>query len=209
MKIEKILGLGALACLLLVSCGETTEEETTEVVEEVVEEVVVIEKNYSADTSATVINYKGYEGEEFHSGIVKVTEGTVSTKSENGELAITAGSVTVDLNSITDNDGMVKLEGHLKSADFFNIVEFPTAEFKVTKHEEGQLYGTISLLGQELEVVAPVTVEEGEDMITVSAEEFRLDVTPINMPFFVEDIKQPVEEQHDRKLGISFTFVGK
>jgi polyisoprenoid-binding protein YceI len=51
---------------------------------------------------------------------------------------LTGGNFTIDIASIKNNDlkpedGKAKLEGHLKSADFFDAGKYPTAKFEITK----------------------------------------------------------------------------
>ena len=208
MKIAKYLTLGLMATTLIVSCGETKAEETK--VEEIIEhEVVIVQTNFNVDTAQSVINYKGYEGftedAEFHSGTLKVLSGTITlTESDSEGMSISNGDLVIDMNSIVDNDGLTKLQNHLKTVEFFNVEEFATAEFHLTRHENDEITGTLSLLGQELDVVAPVTFEKVGDVLTITAEEFRLDVAPVNMPFFVAEVENP---EHDSNLGISITLV--
>lgn len=76
---------------------------------------------------------------------------------------------TIDVNTINTNDQM--RDGHLKTAEFFNVAEFPTMMFRSTKVEkkgdnEFLVTGDLTLHG----VTKPVTLtvdevsEEGKDM---------------------------------------------
>ncbi|MEL6846087.1 MAG: YceI family protein, partial [Bacteroidota bacterium] len=87
----------------------------------------------NVDTEASQITWKGYKVTGSHEGTINV---------ENGELAfdegvLTGGSFDINMGSITVTDlqgGMAqKLEGHLKSPDFFGVEKFPTATFNITK----------------------------------------------------------------------------
>src|SRR5690606_41825662 len=54
--------------------------------------------------------------------------------------AITGGSFTVDMATIAAistgrGDGEDRLSGHLKSADFFDVANFPTATFTIRSEE--------------------------------------------------------------------------
>lgn len=64
-----------------------------------------------------------------HTGTIKIKEGVITIANEE----ITAGEVIVDMTTITNNDlegdKAVKLEGHLRSDDFFGVEEHPTASF--------------------------------------------------------------------------------
>jgi polyisoprenoid-binding protein YceI len=81
----------------------------------------------------------------------------------------TTVKIEVKTESIDTNDRRVQAQGgrrgrdeHLRSADFFNVKEFPTMTFQSTKVEKtgektGKLHGNITLLGQTKPVVFDVT----------------------------------------------------
>ncbi|NDW09761.1 YceI family protein [Dysgonomonas sp. 520] len=89
------------------------------------------------DTTASVIRWTGFKPGGSHSGIIKISEGTLTV---NGEEA-TAGSFTIDMNSIVNEDltdaKMNKmLVDHLKSEDFFEVAKYPQSKFTITKIEK-------------------------------------------------------------------------
>lgn len=77
--------------------------------------------------------------------------------------------ITVKTESVDTNDRRLQAQGgirgrdeHLRSADFFNVKEFPTMTFESTKVEKtgektAKLHGNITLLGQTKPVVFDVT----------------------------------------------------
>lgn len=87
----------------------------------------------SIDTDESVIEWKAYKVTGKHNGIVKIKNGQLEM--ENGELV--GGSFEIDMTTIRVDDleggSKAKLEGHLKSADFFNVEEFNTAQFAITR----------------------------------------------------------------------------
>ena len=55
---------------------------------------------------------------------------------------LVGGTIVIDMNTITDEDlsekdGKGKLEGHLKSPDFFDVAKYPTATFVITNVQPG------------------------------------------------------------------------
>jgi len=87
---------------------------------------------YILDTASSSINWLGTKPSGKHTGSIKITGGSLEAKKEK----IRSGSFTIDMNSITNLDeggkssaGLVK---HLKSADFFDVANFPTASFTLT-----------------------------------------------------------------------------
>lgn len=77
-------------------------------------------------------------------GKFKVYEGTVTSKSD---LDFTDAKIefSVDVNSINTDDE--KRDGHLKSADFFDVEKFPKMTFKATSMKAGKIKGTYDLEG--------------------------------------------------------------
>lgn len=91
--------------------------------------------SYTIDTTSSVVGWAGTKPTATHSGTFKIKDGSVAV--ENNTL--TGGSFTIDIASLVDNDltgeFKGKLEGHLKSPDFFDVAKFPTAKFELTKVE--------------------------------------------------------------------------
>src|SRR6218665_270918 len=69
---------------------------------------------------------------------------TTGTAYNIDSTTLTGGSFIIDINSLNNldlaNDAKQKggLEGHLKSADFFDVAKFPTAKFEITSVEAYQ-----------------------------------------------------------------------
>lgn len=87
----------------------------------------------SIDTEASQVTWKGYKVTGSHEGTIAVKSGTL----EMTDGMLTGGEFAIDMGTIKTTDlsgGMAgKLEGHLKSPDFFGVETFPTATFKITK----------------------------------------------------------------------------
>jgi polyisoprenoid-binding protein YceI len=77
-------------------------------------------------------------------GKFKIYEGKVSSKSD---LDFTDANInfSVDVNSINTDDE--KRDGHLKSADFFDVAKFPNITFIGTSMKPGKIKGTYTLTG--------------------------------------------------------------
>lgn len=85
------------------------------------------------DTNESVITWKGYKVTGEHEGTIKVKRGDL----EFTDGMLSGGTFLIDMPTIavTDLQGgsAAKLEGHLKSADFFGVDNFPTAMLAITK----------------------------------------------------------------------------
>ncbi|GJM32115.1 MAG: lipid-binding protein [Saprospiraceae bacterium] len=131
---------------------------------------------YKADLSESVINWKAYKVTGSHTG-------TVSLKSGNLEYTdgkLSGGSFDMDMAKlmVTDLEGewKTKLEGHLKSEDFFGVEKYPTAKFVITQVVSRGTPGDYKIVGnltikektQEIRFLSKVNEEEGK--ITASGE---------------------------------------
>ncbi len=91
---------------------------------------------YSID-STTSVTWTGAKPTGTHAGTFKVTEGSLVVKNNS----LSGGGFTIDVNSLNnidlagDAESKGKLEGHLKSPDFFDVAKYPTAKFEITSVE--------------------------------------------------------------------------
>lgn len=92
------------------------------------------QKKYTVDPSATVIKWYGERivGSK-HTGTIDLKEGWLTTDGKS----ITGGEFVVDMKSIKNEDvkdagSRAKLEGHLKSDDFFGVEKFPFSRLVLT-----------------------------------------------------------------------------
>ena len=173
MKITNTLTGLALA-VVLASCGGTKTEETKKAPvtndKELAEKVHTVEAvTYNVETSASVVNWSGSisTGGYGHEGTLNITEGNISLTAEK----ISAGSFTIDVNSMATTDANYsegheseKLVGHLKSADFFDTENSPTATFVIKSQSEAGVIGDLTIRGKtNEETVTDVTVTTAEN----------------------------------------------
>lgn len=172
----KKLILVLAAGVFLAACGESkkTAEETQEVANASAEAVT-----YTVDPAASSVNWAGAKKlSGNHNGTVQLTSGTLSFEGEN----LTAGNFVIDMTTINDLDlpegkDKTNLLTHLKSADFFMVDSFSTAQFEITSVEklEGSSEGThkvsgnLTIKGQTHGISFPATVAVTETGATASA----------------------------------------
>ena len=82
----------------------------------------------------STITWKGHKVTGSHEGTINLTDGTLVFEDDQ----LTGGNFIIDMTSITVTDlkagrGKEKLEGHLKSDDFFGIENHKSANFTITK----------------------------------------------------------------------------
>lgn len=89
---------------------------------------------YKVSTTDSNVQWKGYKVTGEHTGEINLQSGEMSFDDAGN---LTGGSFIIDMTSIktTDLEGewAQKLNGHLKSADFFGVEKYPTAKLEITK----------------------------------------------------------------------------
>ena len=93
---------------------------------------------------------------------------------------IVGGSFTVDLNMITTTDDNYDAEkgntperliGHLQSADFFDVANFPEASFVITSVDGSTATGDLTVRGTtHQEKVENITIAREGDMVKITGE---------------------------------------
>lgn len=88
---------------------------------------------FKVSTADSNVQWKGYKVTGEHYGVVNLKDGNLTFQ----DGALTGGSFSIDMTTIKclDLQGEYagKLEGHLKSGDFFGVENHPTASFVITK----------------------------------------------------------------------------
>ena len=140
MKKLSILGLSAF--LFAVSCKESKTDSVTTATEQAV--AVNTGESFAVNSDSSTVKWTAY-----HKGGLDprfgTTKATGSFAVENGNL--TSGSLSSDINSLTTDPSAVDpklsdgktsadLDGHLKSADFFDAAKYPSVKFDITKVED-------------------------------------------------------------------------
>lgn len=78
----------------------------------------------TADNDKSILNWLGEKVTGQHSGTIKLQNGWLTMK----ENKIVGGEFLIDMASLKDSEGNARLEGHLKSPDFFDVEKFPAAK---------------------------------------------------------------------------------
>ena len=125
----------AIGGFLMVSCGKEKplNSESNEVT------TTKEGAKFVVDTLNSKVEWKGYKifksENTSHFGNIKFESGDVTIK----EGKLESGKFVADMSSLNSEDlkdapkDQAKLNGHLMSADFFEIEKFPTASYEITK----------------------------------------------------------------------------
>ncbi len=110
--------------------------------------------SYAVDTKNSKVEWSGSKKGGYHPGYFLVKEGSLKVN----EGKIVGGNFTIDVAGLKVTDGSAeKLEGHLKTADFFDATNFPDASFEIssvtyTDDNTAQIVGNLTLRGTKSEV---------------------------------------------------------
>ena len=207
-----VVSLVVIASVLTACKSEKKESVETKEAEKV--EVNVSELN-NVDTSASVITWKGTKPTGAHDGVVMLSDGDLLV--ENGTLK--AGEFTIDMTSIVNKDmegseGAGKLEGHLKSGDFFDVETYPTSKFVITnvedKGDKVHVTGNLQIKDVTKSITIPATVSTENGVTTFKSETFNINRADFNVRYgsksFFDDLKDGFI---DDMMEMSFTVVTK
>jgi polyisoprenoid-binding protein YceI len=125
---------------------------------------------YKIDAQKSKITWIGKKVTGQHNGTVNLSEGSLTTQGKK----ITGGSFTIDMTSLKDVDSNTRLEGHLKSDDFFSTEKFPTTTFVISSIEakRGDVYavkGDLTIKGIKNEIEFPATIKIANEQVTATA----------------------------------------
>ncbi len=201
MKILKISVLTLFSATLFYSCSNAPAGEKAETTEAAPVEEVTTGTEYAVKTDASVVNWTGSKVGGEHVGTLNFSEGTITVEDGN----ITAGKLVIDMASLANtdlpDDKKPKLEGHLKSPDFFDVAAFPTSTFELTKvtglendpDATHLVYGNLTLKDVTKQISFKAKVEMGENGVTVSTPDFTIDRADFNVKYgstrFFDDLK--------------------
>ncbi|MDN3584647.1 YceI family protein [Mucilaginibacter flavus] len=122
--------------------------------------------NYTIDTKASSLKWTGHAqtGVYSPSGTINVKSGKVSMNQYN---MITSANIVIDMTTL--HQDKEEMENHLKGADFFDVANFPEAQFKFTGVKGITARGQLTVKGVTHEISFPLTVTHHGDQIEVKA----------------------------------------
>ncbi|WP_375323824.1 YceI family protein [Flagellimonas sp. GZD32] len=132
-------------------------------------------------TSESTVTWKGYKVGGSHNGTISLKSGALQFDGEK----LTGGEFVVDMNSIntTDLEGDYKgkLDGHLKSDDFFGTANHPTAKLVFTKVKSTgknsyAVTGDLTIKGTTKPVTFDVSVYGDKATATLKVDRTKYDV---------------------------------
>lgn len=178
-----------LFLFLLVACGGSPEGQKVEAED--------AKATASTATNTNAANYnlnKGtitwtgskVVGESSHTGTISIPMGEVKVSGDK----VTGGQFKIDMASINNTDlkageGKEKLEGHLKSGDFFDVAAHPSATFVITgatpvtdnPDATHNITGNLTMKGITKSITFPASVAIVGNQLTAVSPSFVIDRT--------------------------------
>ncbi len=130
---------------------------------------------YAVDAEQSSVQWVGKKVTGQHEGNISIQEGSLEVTDDQ----LTGGQFTIDMSTINNQDlegeDKAKLEGHLKSDDFFGIETYPTAQLVITQvtPKEGSVYtitGDMTIKDKTNTVEFPATIAVQDGQLTAQAD---------------------------------------
>lgn len=119
---------------------------------------------FIADNDKTTLSWLGEKVLGQHTGTVKLLSGWLNWQDNR----IPAGEFLIDMKSIKDDDNSTRLEGHLKSDDFFGVEKFPVSRLVITGSESFEngtalVRGNLTIKETTLHVEFKSTIQKSDE----------------------------------------------
>lgn len=150
----------------------------------------------TVSTTDSKVVWKGYKVAGSHEGTIALKSGTLRFDGET----LTGGEFTIDMTSLesTDLSGEYKdkLDGHLKSDDFFGVSNYPTAKMvfnsvKATGKNSYEVTGDLTIKGQTHPATFEISVYGSKASATLKIDRSKYNVRYGSASFY-NDLKDKV-----------------
>lgn len=121
---------------------------------------------FTVTAQKSKVDFTGSKKSDYHTGYFPIKSGAVQVN--GGKLV--GGSFVIDIAGlkVTDDRGGEKLQGHLSSADFFDITKFGEASFTIssveyTKADRATIKGDLNLKGIKAPITFTAVIRNADD----------------------------------------------
>jgi polyisoprenoid-binding protein YceI len=145
---------------------------------------------FKVDVQKSALTWVGKKVTGSHNGTINIQSGILQF---NGK-KLSGGNFVIDMTTIKDSDKSARLEGHLKSDDFFGSDKFATSEFTIKKVAPGAgskltITGDLKIKGITHPITFPATlVWNADGSVTATAEKIIVDRTKYDIKYRSEGI---------------------
>lgn len=169
----------------------------------------------AVDTATSVVNWKGFKPGGSHHGVLSLKSGELFIEGDS----LISGSFILDMNSINNGDltsatGKGQLEGHLKSADFFDVAQYPEGKFVITKVEPlagseqtHRISGNLTLKNVEKNITFDAVITKDGDTYQAVTAPFVIDRTQWGVNYQSKNIFKDLKDSFiNDEIEVSITI---
>lgn len=191
-----ILSIFVVATTVLTSCSSDASLTASDAVDvELNETEATVEMSQVKEASAVSWRAWHYGGVGERYG--KIYLNNASALINNSELSnlkveINMNSFTVDSFSEEEAEDKDQLTGHLQSADFFDVENYPTATFEMTSIKAGEgdynsvVTGNLTIMEVSKNITFNANVNVSDSEVSIQSEDFIVNRTDWNLKYHVE-----------------------
>jgi len=160
-------------------------------------------------TANSKVVWKGYKVTGSHQGTIAIKAGHLSFDANK----LIGGEFTIDMVSISNTDlegeNKGKLEGHLKSDDFFGVEKFPTASLIFTKVKSTgknsyKVTGYITIKGKSDSITFNVSIYGNKANASLKIDRSKFDVRYGSTSFFDNLKDKAIYDDFDLVVDLEF-----
>tara|TARA_R110002020_G_scaffold445961_1_gene658051 strand:- start:135310 stop:135888 length:579 start_codon:yes stop_codon:yes gene_type:complete len=157
----------------------------------------------------STVTWKGYKVTGSHTGTIDLKEGSLEFEGDK----LIGGEFVVDMTSLVstdlEGDSKGKLEGHLKSDDFFGVESNPTSKLvftsvKATGKNSYEVKGDLTIKGKTNPVTFDVSVYGSKATATLKVDRSKFDVKYGSGSFFDNLGDKTIYDEFDLVVDLAF-----
>lgn len=161
------------------------------------------------DVSKSKVTWKGYKVTGSHEGTINLKSGVIELEDDK----LIGGNFTMDMTSIntTDIKGEYakKLDGHLKSDDFFGTDNYPTSTLKITDSEskEKNTYSVtadLTIKGKTHPVTFNISINGSKATANLKIDRTKYDIKYGSSSFFDNLKDKAIDNEFDLTVDLQF-----
>ena len=167
----------------------------------------ISEKTISVENSKVI--WKGYKVTGSHEGTIALKTGTLKFEADK----LIGGNFSIDMTTITNTDiegeYAQKLEGHLKSDDFFGVANHPTAEIiftsvKASGKNSYTIVADLTIKGKTNPVTFELSIYGSKATAAIKIDRTKYDVKYGSSSFFDNLKDKAIYDEFDLVVDLQF-----
>lgn len=169
-----------------------------------------VKEKLKVDVKNSTIIWKGFKPTGSHTGTINLASGSLVLEATK----LIGGSFIVDMSTIEDSEDNKRLEGHLRSEDFFEIEKYAFSKFEITNSNtnDGKSFitGNMTIKGVTKEIAFEASIAEDDSTVKLTSETFQINRADFNVKYksktFFNNLK---EEFIDNEFDMQVTIVAQ